>query len=514
CQLERLDAPIFLERAASTIGSDSDPQLVMVYHRLPFDEVRRGARTLRRRPKSPNGVIPSLLGFFANGRDGSWVAWSLQPSRRPNGFEAEVDVDAEHYPSLVASRIPLTRDDVNLFYKRFSKEAFWPIIFSFPERALFDHQHWDHYLTINRLFAERAAQVAKPGALVWIHDYNLWMVPAFLRRLRPDVRIAFFHHTAFPPADIFNIIPWRREILGSLTHCDYVAFHIPRYVENFAEALRSFAPTKTLASVNCAPRFLTYGCALGVDRMTTRIAVDGRELRMGAHPVGIDVARIERLLSEDSVRDAILAMRRRLGSRRCILSIERLDYVKGPLEKLAAYEMLLESHSELHGTVELLNVITPPAPGMEAYRSLRGRVDEAVGRINGRFGTLDWTPVRYFYRSLPFDEVVAHYAVADVAWITPLRDGLNLVAKEFVAANSKVNGRGVLVLSEFAGAATELHGAILTNPFDIRQMCHDLHRALRTPVAERQERLRRMAAIIGENDIERWGTEFLRVAAG
>ena len=264
--------------------------LVMVYHRQPFDEAIEDGKPVRRRPRSPNGIIPTLLRFFAGQRSGSWVAWSQQESRDPAEFERHVEVDPGRYPGLRAARVALTAEDIDIFYKKFSKEAFWPIIFSFPDKAEFKQAHWERFLEVNRLFAEQAAREAAEGALVWVHDYNLWMVPAFLRPLRPDLRIAFFHHTAFPSSDVFNILPWRREIVGSLLQCDYVGFHIPRYVENFVDAVRSHAPVDTCGRAPCAPRFLTYGCALGVESVTTAIEAGGRQVGLGAHPVGTDVA--------------------------------------------------------------------------------------------------------------------------------------------------------------------------------------------------------------------------------
>jgi len=347
---------------------------------------------------------------------------------------------------------------------------------------------------------------------VWVHDYNLWMVPAFLRPLRPDLRIAFFHHTAFPSSDVFNILPWRREIIGSLLQCDYVGFHIPRYVENFVDAARSFAPVEIRARVPCAPRFLTYGCALGVDTMTSDIEVGERQVRLGVHPVGTDVGMIERTVATPAVCEQAAAIRDYLGDATGIVSIERLDYVKGTLEKLQAFERLLETHPQHIGKVTLLNIITPAAPGMEIYESLRVEVDRAVGRINGRFSTLNWVPVRYFYRSLPFEEVLAHYVACDIAWITPLRDGLNLVAKEFVAARKASGRAGVLVLSEFAGAAVELHGALLTNPYDANAMTASLHQALTMGADERAYRTARMAMIAAEHDVARWGRDFIAAA--
>ena len=486
--------------------------LVMVYHRLPYDEVIEDGVLSHRPPRSPNGIIPTLLRFFAGEQAGSWVAWSEQTSRAPEGFVTHVQVDPVRYPHLQAARIALSPQDVDIFYKKFSKEAFWPIIFSFPDKAEFNQAHWQRFLEVNRLFAEQAAREAAQGALVWVHDYNLWMVPSILRALRPDLRIAFFHHTAFPSSDVFNILPWRREIIGSLLQCDYVGFHIPRYVENFVDAVRSFAPVDVGPRVPCAPRFRTYGCALGVDTMATRLDVGGRRVGVGAHPVGTDVALIERLVATPAVRQQAGAILDYLGAATGIISIERLDYVKGTLEKLQAFERLLEAHPEHIGKVTLLNIITPAASGMAIYDSLRVEVDRAVGRINGRFSTLNWVPVRYFYRALPFEEVLAHYVACAIAWITPLRDGLNLVAKEFVAAKKASATAGVLVLSEFAGAAVELHGALLTNPYDANAMTASLHQALTMSEDERAYRTARMAMITSGHDVARWGRDFIAAA--
>lgn len=498
--------------AQRALAQRGTAELVMVYHRLPFDEIMEDGVCHQRAPNSPNGIIPTLLRSFAGQRKGAWVAWSQQASRTPDGFVERIPVDPLRYPQLHAARIALCADDIDVFYKKFSKEAFWPIIFSFPDKAEFNHAHWERYLEVNKLFAARVAAEAAEGALAWIHDYNLWMVPAFLRQLRPDLRIAFFHHTAFPSSDIFNILPWRRDIIGSLLQCDYVGFHIPRYVENFLDAARSFAPVEVLRTTACAPRFLTYGCALGVDSMATAIEVGGRQLGLGAHPVGTDVDLIATLVSTPAVLEKCANITSYLNGVASIISIERLDYVKGSLEKLLAFETLLDEHPEYVGQVTLINVITPAAPGMEIYQSLRLEVDRIVGRINGRFSTLEWVPVRYFYRSLSFAEVVAHYAACDVAWITPLRDGLNLVAKEFIAAKKAVARPGVLILSEFAGAAVDLHGALLTNPYDQRAMVATLHQALSMGADERAYRTARLAAIVTEHDVTRWASEFEQAA--
>jgi len=395
----------------------------------------------------------------------------------------------------------------------FSKEAFWPIIFYFVSQARFDRAHWDHFIEINRLFAERAAEEAESGGIVWIHDYNLWMVPAYLRRLRPDLRIAFFHHTAFPHPDVFNVIPWHREIVGSLLQCDYIGFHIPRYAENFAETARSQGPARVLTRESCAPRFLPFGCALGVEEYTTALEVGERVVRLGAHPAGVDVPHIQAILRQDHIRERISALRTQLAGRRAVLSIERLDYVKGPLEKLRAFEQLLERRPELHGDVTLISVCTPAADGMQVYKSTQDQVDQAVGRINGRFARLGWSPIQYYRRALPFEDVLAYCAIADIGWITPLRDGLNLVAKEYVAAQG-ADGDGVLVLSEFAGAAVQLHGALLTNPYHPDDMVDTLDRALAMPAAERRARMERMHEIVMHSGNRAWSEEFLRAVGG
>lgn len=511
--LTRHGMPLGAAAAPSAEPVLGEAELVMVYHRLPYDELVVDGVTLQRRPKSPNGIMPTLLNFFAGGRKGSWVAWSQQESRTPEGFDTHVAVDPQRYPQLKAARIALTGEDIELFYKKFSKEAFWPIIFSFPDKAEFHQAHWERFLEVNRLFAEQTAREAAHGATAWIHDYNLWMVPAFLRPLRPDLTIAFFHHTAFPSSDVFNILPWRRDIIGSLLQCDYVGFHIPRYVENFVDAVRSFAPVEAVGSVPCAPRFLTYGCALGVDRMMTAIEVGGRRVALGAHPVGTDVKLIRRLTDSSEVQRQLAELDGLLEGRTGIVSIERLDYVKGSLEKLQAFERMLERHPELLGKVTLLNIVTPAASGMEIYDSLREELDRTVGRINGRFSTLDWVPVRYFYRSLPFEDVVAHYAACGIAWITPLRDGLNLVAKEYVATRHAVGRPGVLILSEFAGAAVELHGALLVNPYDANAMSETLYQALSMGADEVAYRAGRLAMIVEEHDVTRWGEGFLTALA-
>ncbi|WP_459615889.1 glucosylglycerol-phosphate synthase [Bordetella sp. 2513F-2] len=487
-------------------------ELVIVYHRLPYEEKRVDGVLQRRRPSSPNGIIPTLLGFFDNNQAGSWVAWA-EHDEADGEFEVHTTVDARRYPKLKAARVALPKADVDVFYRRFSKEAFWPTLHTFWERARFHEEDWQVFLRVNRLFAERAAAEAAMGAVVWLHDYNLWMVPGYLREMRPDLRIAFFHHTYFPSADVFNVLPWRRAIVGSLLQCDYIGFHIPRQVENFVDVAGGVMPLKRTERQNCAPRFLTYGCAVGVETMTTEIETDTRTVRLGAHPVGLDVGRVRRVLQEEPVQANMERLRKEIDGIRIILSVERLDYTKGTLEKLQAFERMLEENPELQGKVSLVCVCVPAAREMTIYDDLQLQIEQVVGRINGRYSRVGWTPLHFYFRPLPFEEVVAWYAMADVMWITPLRDGLNLVAKEYVAVQGIVGGRGVLVLSEFAGAAAELKGALLTNPHDRDDLVRTCYLALNLSADEARARVRELFDIVSGHDVHRWGQEFLAAVA-
>lgn len=486
------------------------PQLLMVYHRLPFDKEVIAGKVSRVPPRSPNGIIPSLLGFFENGRAGVWIGEEEtegdQMKEIPNQY-----IDQSKYPNLTASTISLPKKDIDRFYRVFSKEAFWPVIFSFIDKAKFNHSDWEHYLYINRLFAERIAREADEGAMVWIHEYNLWMVPAYLKALRPDVKIGFFHHTSFPPADIFNIIPWRKEIIGSLLLCDFISFHIPRYVENFVDVLRSHTPFKVVRRINAAKQFLTYSMALGVDKMTKVIEVGGRKIHLGAQPVGVNVKKIKSILQSEDTRKVISSLKESTKGKTIVLSVERLDYVKGPLEKIRAFGEFLDEYPEFKGKVELINICTPPSRGMTIYDDIQKEIEQAVGEINGRYSNLDWTPIQYFFRSVPFEEVIAYYAMADIAWITPLRDGLNLVAKEYVAVQGMIeNTTGALIISEFAGASIELPYAIFTNPYDIKSLKESLLQALILDPADKNIRMQRLYESVRYYDIEYWGKDFMK----
>lgn len=504
-----------LHAAMATVdpATTDSPQIVMMYHRFPYEVRKQNGRAERVTPASPNGILPTLQNFFSSGRSGVWIAW--EEVDRQGDLLRNIYIDKDRYPNLMASRIGLTKKEIDIFYKTFAKEAFWPTIFSFIDKAKFNHQHWDHFVEINRRFAQKACEQADTGAMIWLHDYNLWLVPGLLRELRPDLRIGFFHHTAFPAANTFNILPWRREIISSLLQCDYIGFHIPRYVENFVDVVKSLYPVEVLETVNCAPRFLTYSTALGVDKMTISIRTAHRTVRLGANPVGINLPHIRTIMQREETKQKIQALREQFGDRKVILSVERLDYVKGPLEKVLAFEEFLKQYPEFHGKVELIQICTPPARGMRIYEKIQHDVEQAVGRINGTYSSIDWIPIRFITRAFPFEEVLTYYAVADIAWITPLRDGLNLVAKEYVAAQGQLSDpSGVLILSEFAGSAVELPYAIRTNPYDTRSMKEGLLQALMMAASDRELRMRRLYDQVKYYDVDFWATDFLQQLRG
>jgi glucosylglycerol-phosphate synthase len=490
------------------VDNDDTPQLIMMYHRFPYENKKINGVIERTLPQSPNGILPTLQNYFSNGRSGVWIAW--EEVEKSGELLRNLYIDKAKYANLMASRIGLTKKEIDVFYKSFAKEAFWPTIFSFIDKAKFNHHHWDHFVQINRLFAVKAAEQSDQQAIVWIHDYNLWLVPGLLREMRPDLKIGFFHHTAFPAANTFNILPWRREIIGSLLQCDYIGFHIPRYVENFVDVVKSLFPVKVLETINCAPRFLTYSTALGVQKMTTAVRTDQRVVRMGANPVGINVQHIKQVMESPGKLDEINNLRQQFGTKKIILSVERLDYVKGALEKILAFEQFLNSYPEFHGKVELIQICSPAARGMKIYDKTQHDVEHAIGRINGNYSSIDWIPIRLLSKSYPFDEIISYYAVADIAWITPLRDGLNLVAKEYVAVQGQLaDSAGTLILSEFAGSAVELHYAIPTNPYDTRSLKESLLHALTLEVEERKVRMQRLYQQVVHYDINFWAEDFM-----
>lgn len=484
--------------------------LVIAYHRQPFDEICVNGEVQHRTCGTPNGIIPTLLGLFRSGRKGAWLAWSSAEGAQRH---PRVKLADTNFHNLTLVRMFLTPHEIDSFYHKLAKDALWPVLHSFIERATFNHLDWQYFTAVNERFARLAALEAAQGALVWIHDYNLWLVPKFLRQMRPDLQLAYFHHTPFPAADIFNVIPWNREIVASLLNCNYIGFHIPRYRENFVDTAASHFPLRIRSAECNDPRFQARGGALCTARATTQVEVDGHHVAIGVHPVGVDLARVRSCMQSEEFHECLHRLAGMFAGRKVILSAERLDYMKGMPQKLQAFERFLAMTPEWREErISLICICTPPPEGMVAYEKVRHEVEHLVGKINGQFSTPTWTPITFMVRQEPFERLAAFFSIADIAWVTPLRDGLNLVAKEYVAVRGHLGRSGVLILSEFAGCSVELDGALIVNPYDITQMADTLRHALEMHSDEQRDRMLRLDSVVQSRDVEWWARDFLRCA--
>jgi len=475
--------------------------LVIVYHRQPYEEVLENGKTVLKENKSPNGIVPSLKSFFGGVAHGAWVAWKLAEDPSNPEFEKRIEIEDEAGKYSV-SRLPLSPEQIHDFYHVTSKEAFWPILHGFKERYNYDPVDWANFRTVNWQFAEAAAEEAALGGTVWVHDYNLWLVPGYLRQMRPDLKISFFHHTPFPSADVFNVLPWRREIVASLLACDDVGFHIPRYAANFVSVACSLFDVEVTERVRAPAKWISEGTALTERVQPSMLEHEGRKTSISVSPVGVNIDYIEERARADETRIKAEEIRAELGDAKLVLSVGRTDYTKGGIEQLLSFERLLESRPDLKEKVRLMHVSVSANRNMTAYSQIQNEIEQVAGRINGRFGTLEWQPVALISRAIPFTELVAYYRAADVAWITPLADGMNLVCKEFIAA--RCDGDGVLVLSEFAGAAVELEDAVIANPFSNRSMDRAIEVAMAMPEEERKRRMASLREAVAETDIKSW----------
>lgn len=456
-----------------------DSPLVVVSNRLPFTIELDADRP--RVVHSPGGLVSALEPVLTE-RGGVWIGWNGLDRDQAGAF-ADYAPDVRH--GVRYRPVALSAREVARYYEGFSNRTIWPLFHYFVDHTRIDTRTWETYERVNQRFAEVAAEVARPGSLVWIHDYQLLLAPLFLRQRNEHCRVAFFLHIPFPAPDVFRILPWSRLLLRGMLAADLVGFHVPSYVEHF---------------LDCAGRLL--GC--DVDPRNGLVHYEGRTVTVQAHPIGIDAGMVEALARRADPPGP-------LGNRVAhVLGVDRLDYTKGINERLRAIERLFEAYPSHRRTVVFTQILVPSRGRVAEYGQLKRDIDETVGRINGRFSERGWSPIRYMVRSLPLEELVAMYRHADVALITPLRDGMNLVAKEYVAA--QVANDGVLVLSEMAGAGEDLQEALLVNPFDIDAVADALHRALTMPEDERRARMSALRDRVRGTDVHQWITRFLREA--
>lgn len=451
--------------------------LVIAANRLPVDRVREGNRSVWRR--SPGGLVTAMESVMS-GRDGAWIGWSGVPGKAPAAFEQD---DMSLHP------IALSADEITDYYEGFSNGSLWPLYHDVIVPPTFRRRWQAAYEKVNRRFAEVAADLAATNATVWVHDYQLQLVPQFLRELRPDVRIGWFNHIPFPPVELFMQLPARDALLHGLLGADFLGFQRRTDAQNFLRACR---------------QLLGDDVSVRSDVVQT---ADGHVCRAAAVPISIDTRGMAKLAATPQVQARAAEIREQLGNpEKLLLGVDRLDYTKGIRHRLKALEEMYREGT-LDGTrTKFIQVATPSRERLEAYQHIKSEVEQTVGRINGEHSDFGAPPVTYLHRSFPREEMAAMFVAADVMLVTPLRDGMNLVAKEYVASHDH---DGALVLSEFTGAATELKQSYLCNPHDIARTKRTIIRAIEAPLEERQRRMRAMHRQVLRHDVQHWAERFL-----
>jgi trehalose 6-phosphate synthase/phosphatase len=467
----------------STLCEPAAPnsRVVVVSNRLPL--------TLRLvgnawRTERSSGGLAAAVGPFLRRTGGVWIGWPGDPADH-TGRAAQLALWRERYGYLA---VDLPNDIALAFYEGYANQTLWPLFHQFSESLEFDQTGWDAYGHANRLFREAVLAELKPDDLVWIHDYHLMLLPQLLREARPHARIGFFLHIPFPSSDVFRALPRREELLRGLLGADLLGFQTHGDLQNFRSSLLR---------------------VLGIDSRMDQVEIGGEVTRLEALPIGIEPEEFAGFLERNTQTQRALAKhRRRFEGQRVLLAVDRLDYTKGIPQRLRTFRRLLVRAPDLRGTIVLVQLAVPSRERIPRYADLRHEVSELVGEINGDFGTPEWTPVVYMRRGISRADLAALYAVSDVGWITPLRDGMNLVAKEYVACQ---RGRpGALVLSEFAGAAAEMGEAFLVNPYDEDRTADVIEKVLGLPAAERALRMDALHRRVQRNNVFAWGERFLR----
>lgn len=455
-------------------------RLLLVSNRLPVTiEKRKGEYQFR---QSVGGLATGLRSVCHSYKT-TWIGWCGLPRDR---LDAKIIREIELRLMTEVSSFPLFlyKKDIQRYYHGFSNKTIWPLFHYFTEYVVYDKELWESYVRINHEFCEAILKIADKEDVIWVHDYHLMLLPQLLREQLPDTPIGFFLHIPFPSFEIFRLLPWRKEILKGLLGADLIGFHTYDYVRHFLSSVR---------------RILGYEHTFG------QISAGNRIVKVDAFPLGIDYDWFANAKEEPETRREISRLLRKKGHRKIILSVDRLDYTKGILQRLESFDLFLEKYPEYKENVTLILIAVPSRTGVDTYFELKKKVDELVGRINGKHGIIGWVPVWYLYRSLPIQILAAFYYIADVALVTPLRDGMNLISKEYIATKSDMPG--VLILSEMAGAATELGEALIVNPNNKEAVADKIKEALELPPEEQiarniemQKRLRRYNAVHWSKD--------------
>jgi trehalose 6-phosphate synthase len=446
--------------------------------------------------KPGSGGLVSALAPVLSHRGGLWIGWPGLPLEPGGSWEAVLSAGyRERGYELVP--VLLSDEEVKKFYEGFSNAILWPLFHDLLGQCNFDPSFWYSYLEVNERFAASVIEHSRDEDFIWVQDYQLIHVAEQARRRRETARIGFFLHIPFPPLDILLKLPWRGEILKALLAYDLLGFQTPRDSRNFLTCIENLLPEVEIR--NGGP--------------ITEVRLGSRAVKVGAFPIGIDFKSWADAAGSEEVARRIVELRGRMGPREIIVGIDRLDYTKGLIERLKAFRNALQRYPELREQAILFQVVVPSREGVPEYQALKGEIEQLVGEINGEFSTAGWVPVHYQYKSLTRRDLISLYRMARICFVTSIKDGMNLVAKEFCA--TQVDGYGVLVLSEFAGAAAQLQeGALLVNPHDIEGMADALKEALDMPEEERRSRMERMREILREQDIFWWVDYYLQAALG
>ncbi|MCH7761034.1 bifunctional alpha,alpha-trehalose-phosphate synthase (UDP-forming)/trehalose-phosphatase [candidate division TA06 bacterium] len=464
-------------------------RILIVSNRLPFNVIEKEGEL--RFQESIGGLTSGLRAYLdpsnpnlSSQLQSLWVGWpgSVIEEKRREELKQKARAEFNAYPVFLPENV------VGKYYNGFCNKTIWPLFHYFPSKTVYDESFWTSYKRVNETFCETLLEVIQPNDVVWIHDFHLMLLPNLLREKVPDLPIGFFLHIPYPSFEIFRLLPgrWRREILEGLLGADLIGFHTHEYTQYFLRSLFRI---------------------LGKDHEMGEILHKNRLVKAGTFPMGIDFQRFYEAPEDPEVQKERKRLQKKTRDCKTILSIDRLDYTKGILNRLQGYEILLDKNPKWRGKINLILIVVPSRTKVELYQQMKKQIDEMVGRINGRFGSIDWTPVLYQYRSLPPRSLVAHYSVSDVALVTPLRDGMNLIAKEYITTLR--DQTGVLILSEMAGASQELGEALLINPSNPEEIAEALKEALEMDPEEQKRRSGVMQKRLKEYDVFRWADEFI-----
>jgi trehalose 6-phosphate synthase/phosphatase len=466
---------------AGVSGLGERPRLLVMSNRAPIRVVREGEH--ERILPTAGGVGTTFLRLLER-CGGLWIAWSGGKSS-----PARMTLPSAS-PRFTMVFPKLTARDISSYYWGMCNRGLWPLMHFMTPNCHFDAGQWKSYCHVNRVFAAAAHAESALYDVAWVQDFHLALVPSLMRERVPEKPIGLFWHVPWPPEQIFRVFPWRYELIAGMLGSDLIGFHTRMYVKHF---------------LDCCERI--YGAE--VDRVSGEVSHHGRITRIGVFPIGIPTDYFRELSMRPSVRMHARRIRGMLRTPTIVLGVDRLDYTKGVIERLLGFERFLELNPRYCGKVTLVLIAVPSRTKVAEYAALKRELDETVGRVVGRFSSEGYAPIRYLYTQFDTEELVAYYQAADIALLTPLRDGMNLVAKEFIA--SQLGDDAVLILSEFAGAAEELSAALLVNPYSVDQIAARLKEAVEMKPDERQARLARLSTQVEYNNLDRWSGQFLNV---